>query len=194
MPERMIEAAYRKRLASRRQRELDLRELHAEFTEVAHTYATDSVIVAVARPIFPQFGPPIAAPEAAKMFEMAWSTPWLNAVEPYSFAPRDLVRRQTPQRGLRRYRQVGHRSIQLKASTYGGCSRDLHRWNRYTSCDDVRSKDAYVRFLARCHGDRVGRGEPDGQLILLSAGGQPSHLLASGGLVTTFIALSTSPT
>jgi Schlafen, AlbA_2 len=49
MPERMIESAYRDRFANRRQREQDLRELHADLVVTATSLALNSSVVAVAR-------------------------------------------------------------------------------------------------------------------------------------------------
>jgi hypothetical protein len=117
MPERMIEAAYRERLAGRRQRELDLRELHADFTEVARTYAIGATIIAVGRPEFPQSAPPTSSVEAASTFDAAWSTQWRTAFDPLAFAPSRQLHGTPPQRGLRRYRQVGRRKVPFLGDT-----------------------------------------------------------------------------
>lgn len=78
MPEKTIESAYRERLANRRLREQDLRELHADLVTTAVSLTVNGPVVAVARPENPLPAIPrvLDQSKAATIFDRAWHSPW----------------------------------------------------------------------------------------------------------------------
>ncbi len=129
MPEKMIEAAYRDRLANRRQRERDIRQLHTDLVAASASQDNGAWIVAVARPERPLPAQPrlLDRSTAAVIFSRAWNSPWRDHLQPAVSAQFVLQNAQT-RRGLRRFRQNGiHRTTALGSSQ--GCIRvvaELH--------------------------------------------------------------------
>jgi Putative DNA-binding domain len=107
MPEKMIESAYRDRLANRRQREQDLRQLHADLVTSASLIPSPSV-VAFARPENPLPASPriLNQLKAAGIFQRAWNSPWKDHFHSLVSAEWVLSDAETKP-GLRRFRQTG---------------------------------------------------------------------------------------
>ena len=107
MPEKMIESAYRDRLANRRLREEDLHQLHTDLVAKSANMTGGSWIVAVARPENPlPPRPRLDLEKAAAIFQRAWQTGW--SVQLHQAVSAAWVLRATRvHRGLRRFSQIG---------------------------------------------------------------------------------------
>lgn len=118
MPEKMIESAYRDRLANRRQREADVHSMHADLVKTALATAGGAWIVAIARPESPLPASPRALDlsKAREIFAGAWQRRWAYDLIEAVAADRVLADVQ-PKRALRRFRQTG-----LQQTTAGGNS------------------------------------------------------------------------
>lgn len=118
MPEKMIESAYRDRLANRRQREQDLQQMHADLTAATAREYDGSWVVAVARPENPLPARPrlLDPRRAAAIFARAWNSPWKDYLRSAVAADR-VLDGQESRRGLRRFRQSGiHRTTAMGSS------------------------------------------------------------------------------
>lgn len=108
MPEKMIESAYRDRLVNRRQRDEDLRELHADLVATLANTAGGAWVVAVARPDTPLPARPrlLDMETAGSVFERAWRSAGHGHIQTAVAA--DYVLSDVPvRRGLRRFSQIG---------------------------------------------------------------------------------------
>lgn len=108
MPEKMIEAAYRDRLANRRQRDHDLGQLHAELLATTASQAGGAWVIATARPeiLLPLRPRSMDLDKSAAIFDRAWRSPlghYLKSGVSAEFVLRDVP----PRRGLRRFSQIG---------------------------------------------------------------------------------------
>jgi hypothetical protein len=120
MPEKMIESAYRDRLANRRQRDADIHEMHAELVKTALETAGAAWIVAVARPERPLAARPrtLDATKAREIFSSAWRTGGRSALAG-AVAADWVLEEVQPKRGLRRFRQTGSRTMRGPGQSQG---------------------------------------------------------------------------
>ena len=128
MPEKMIESAYRERLANRRLREQDLRELHADLVTTAVSLTVNGSVVAVARPENPLPAIPrvLDQSKAATIFDRAWHSPWHHYL--HSLVAADHVLREAETKpALRRFRQWETQLVQTgSGGIYQAAIAELH--------------------------------------------------------------------